>query len=188
MAAVTQEPTSSDSTDLQAKVRAAKEEMTRSIALAGLLHDPLKHPLLAMATMLEVLGAAAGSVTAAVAEAKTAVRKPISAEAEAEMVRRLSRSASSGASQQAASLVKAHTLRTVLVAAGVLVAAILMSAAGGYWYGLSVPINTNVGTLPREVVNLLNANDMAKSIAECKPLPGQPNGRKACSMNVWLGQ
>lgn len=170
------------------EIAKAQAELAQAVVLAGLSRDPLRLPLQAIATAIGAIGSVADDVRGTLEDTKSAIRKPISSEAERELVRRLSQSASHGASQHAANLAKAHNLRTVLVAAGVLVAAIVIAAAAGYWRGLSVPINTNLGPLPREVVNLLNANDMAKRVAECKPLPEQPNGRKACSMNVWLGQ
>ena len=178
MAPITQDSVSTDDADLQAKVRAAKEEMTRSIALAGLMHDPLKHPLMAMATMLEVLGAAAGSV-------QTAVRKPISTEVEAEMIRRLAQSASSGASQHTADLVKAHNLRTVLIAAGIFVTSIVAASTGGYWWSARQPVDTNLGQMSRNAVAVLQLNNLDAALNECTPIP-QTSGRRACAVRLWL--
>lgn len=168
------------------EIAKAQAELAQAVVLAGLSRDPLRLPLQALSTAIGAIGSVADDVRGTLEDTKSAIRQPISSEAEKEMVRRLSQSASHGASLHASALAKAHNLRTVFVAAGVLVAAIVVAAVGGYWWGLSVPVNTNVGQLPREVAQVLSANNMRQAIAECKPLPAQPNGRRACTMNVWM--
>jgi hypothetical protein len=156
------------------KLDAARDDLHRAIALGGLQRDPLRHPLQALASVLDALE-----------EAANAVREPVSPAAEAEIIRRLENAASRGAAQHAAALARTHNLRTMLIASAVLVSAVALSIVGGYWWGVTRPVQTNLGMLPREVALVLSSNDMSKALAECKPLP-QNSGRRACAVNLWL--
>lgn len=167
------------------RIAAARNALAQSIALAGLQRDPMRPVLDALSQTLDAMEAAANDVRSSASSAASPA-SPISPEAERKLVDRLAQAAAAGANRHTMELAQAHNWRTVLIAAGVLAITTMAALTGGVWWGASLPVQTNLGQLPREVVQMLAANDMRKAIAECKPLGPQQNGKRACAVNVWL--
>ena len=115
--------------ELDAAIRAAQAELEQSILEGKLQDDPLRYPLAALSTALGTLHRLFADGTLTLSAALKAAQQPISED----RLARLEQAAVRGADRQAAALARAHNLRTVLIAAGVLVGTALATLGGGYW-------------------------------------------------------
>jgi hypothetical protein len=162
----------------------AQHELERAVREGGLSKDPMRLPLGALAV---TLGAMHKLFAATVEQfhlsarrldqsAAEMARQPISPDA----VARLERAAATGAERRAVELARAHNLRTVLIAAGVLVGSTVAAGGLGYWRGHTSAVasihETEDGleaafrTSPDAAaawVNLMRLNDLPHALATC---------------------
>lgn len=110
---------------------------------------------------------------------------------------RLEQAAATGAARRAAELARAHTWRTIIIVAAVLVGAVVISGAGGYWVGRRSQLVTEAD-LPAAAfrdgpaaadtwLNLMRANDGNAVRAACAASTTVTDGgRKACGVGLWV--
>lgn len=114
---------------LAATIEAALVELDRSVHLADLQHDPLRHPIKALACFLRAQQALQEEHTATV----TATWPPIP-------MPEVRRAVTRGVADHASYLVKAIKLGTAAAIAGMLLIALLTGFGGGYWYKYSTTV------------------------------------------------
>ena len=111
------------------EVRAAQEKLRRSITIAGLIDDPMRHVLEALATHIGAQHRMHVDAGAMLAEAIRRAQQPVSDET----IRRLEAAAANGADRRAFGIIREHWRRNIMLAAGVLFGA--MGVAAGYFWG-----------------------------------------------------
>jgi len=163
--------------ELGEAIRAAQAELEQAILEGKLQDDPLRYPLAALSTTLGTLHRLFADGTLTLSAALKAAQQPISEE----RLARLEQAAVRGADRQAAALARAHNLRTVLIAAGVLVGTALATLGGGYWWGRSAARadihQTEAGLqaafsrgpeAAKDWLALMIWNDPRKALAQCQ--------------------
>ena len=137
---------------------------------AGITSDKPLHAIL-----LAVHGAALEA-----REVVTTGARGLSEKGERDLIQRVA-----GLCSQAADRAMARQSRLAAWRSGALVAAgMLLALAGGYWLGLSRPVATDLGPLPREVAEALRMNDLSSAWRACIAQPPQ-GGRPWCYMPLW---
>lgn len=197
-----------DDDSLSRDVEQARAQMAHAIQAAGLRNDPL-------AKVLEAVSASLG-VQHKLHVANTGVRRDLDIRfredlakvlqdarqpVDADSLRRIEMAASTGVSRQAVAMVKAHNLRTVLLATGAFVAALVIAGAGGYWRGHVDAISqfrvaegefaAMMHDSPATATGwfaLARLNDYDKIMQVCRGSSGvvTENGRHACLAPIWL--
>ena len=116
------------------EVRAAQERLRRSITIAGLIDDPMRHVLEALATHIGAQHRMHADAGAMLAEAIRRAQQPVSDE-----TIRLEAAAANGADRRAFGIIREHWRRNIMLAAGVLFGVALlfgaMGVAAGYFWG-----------------------------------------------------
>jgi hypothetical protein len=178
---------------LERQVRHAQEELARGVERAGLLRDPYRHLMAAQSAALAVFPPMLRSLRAAVDQA----REPV----DPASVEKLAQAAASGAERNAGILARAHSLRTVLIAAGTIAGAVLTAGIGGFAWGFHNATSEwqAVGegvqqaafqrgpTAASAWLGLLNANDPTQALAGCTSASVKViEGRRACEVPMWL--
>ena len=182
------------------EVRAAQERLRRSITIAGLIDDPMRHVLEALATHIGAQHRMHVDAGAMLAEAIRRAQQPVSDET----IRRLEAAAANGADRRAFGIIREHWRRNVMLAAGVLLGLALLSGAigvaAGYFWGRAKAFasvrQTEAGlqTMFRDGpddaatrLSLATWNDPRQVLARCKG--GQASvqsGRRACLAPLWI--
>jgi hypothetical protein len=193
---------------LAEQVATARDALAQASELGGVKGDPL-------AKVLEVISLSLGALHALHvtharhygdvveeleqrgAELADRVRQPLDPDA----LRRLEKSAASGAARQAASLARSFALRTTLVAALVLGSSVAAGIGGGYWWGARdarAAVNETEHGLaeafragPQDAATwlaLMRINDIRAAVQACEHdnLWTDKAGRRACALHVWL--
>jgi hypothetical protein len=161
-------------------VREARAEIAAGIDRGGLRHDPLRHPLAALSTVLGLFPGFLDEIQRVRAPWTEDERRAAVADAVARMDTRL-----------------AHRMmqfnRWAIAVALLLGMAIAGGAgAGGYWRGyraaesqlLDIPATVGVALTGRDAAvwrDLMRDNDIARVNRTC----AQQNGRNACSFVMW---
>ncbi len=118
----------------------ARAEIDRLIQLGELQNDPIRHPIQALSVHLDALYQVtlAGSQTLAKQiQTSDASRMPVRDDD-------LRRAVAQGISGHAGALAKALNVKNTLIISGLLVAAVLVGAGGGYWFRGEAPILAGV--------------------------------------------
>jgi hypothetical protein len=116
-------------------------------------------------------------------------------------IRRLEEAAVRGADRRAAMLARQHSIRTLLIAAGVLVGAMIASLGAGYWVGWSRANDTARSAEAHLAAffadgamgaarwaDLASWNDISLALAQCnKTNSGIQQGRHMCAVPLWVG-
>lgn len=147
---------------LEDAVEAARAELADAISAGGLRRDPLRFVLSALSSALSVFPAAVRRVEAA---AET-VRQPLSAKAEAELLRRVEGAARRGAMSAGPSIQYRSAL---LVGTAVGAAAALGAAAG--WSAGRTSMNDEVALAERALRTSLAAAEAWIPILQANPDP-----------------
>lgn len=186
---MTAPPKVAETVDLAGDVREAQERIARAIRVGEMRGDPLCDVLEAISTSL---GVQLQLHEAAVKRAQLPVDP-------AALVR-LEEAAATGADRRAAKLAWAHTLRATLFGVAVVVGAIMMTGAGGFWWGhrtqAAAITSTEAGVMAAfrdgpdaaaAWLNLMRAND-AKQVREAcaGSTVTTAGGRRACAIGLWL--
>ena len=182
------------------EVRAAQERLRRSITIAGLIDDPMRHVLEALATHIGAQHRMHVDAGAMLAEAIRRAQQPVSDET----VRRLEAAAASGADRRAFGIIREHWRRNVMLAAGVLFGVALlfgaMGVAAGYFWGRAKAFasarqtEARLQTMFRDGpdaaatwLSLATWNDPRQVLARCKgDQVSVPSGRRACLAPLWI--
>ena len=162
-------------------IREARADIAAGIDRGGLRHDPLRHPLAALSTVLGLLPGFLDEIQRVRAPWTEDERRAAVADAVARMDTRL-----------------AHRMiqfnRWAIAIALLLGMAIAGGAgAGGYWWGyraaesqlVDVPAAVGVTLTGRDAAvwrDLMRDNDIARVNRTCAP----QNGRNACSFSMWV--
>ena len=168
-------------------VRHAQAELERAVREGNLAKDPMRFPLGALAV---TLGAQHQLHVANIRQTRfvitgleqlvAAIKEPQQVLDPAALVR-LEKAAATGADRRTAALARAHTLRTVLIAAGVLVGSIVAAGVVGYWWGsasMAASVHETEGGLAEAFrdgpaaaagwLDLMRNNDLPNALATCK--------------------
>jgi hypothetical protein len=116
--------------ELEATIEAALSELEMSVAETKYHSDPLRFPLLALAAFLRAIRVLYADSIMSMRQQIEAAKQPVNDD-------QLRRAVIQGISGHAGATVRALEWRNVVIGAGLLAGALLVGAAGGYWYGVS---------------------------------------------------
>ena len=115
----------------------ARLEITRLVQLGELQHDPIRHPIEALSVHLEALYKVASATVKTLTTQAVVVSRPVDDD-------KLRHAVAQGIHGHATGLIREFGLRTSLMFAGLLLAALLLGAGGGYVFRGSVPVLVGV--------------------------------------------
>lgn len=174
--------------DLEEAVEAARAELADAVEAGGLRRDPLRFVLAALSSSLGVFPAAVRRVE----EAAAVVRQPLSAKAEAELLRRVEAAARRGATSAGPAIVRRASVLTAIA----LAVAALLGAAGGWWAGRrSVPAEVVVAERAIRMslaaseawIPILQANpDPRPAMARGREFRDERTGWRATTLTLYL--
>jgi hypothetical protein len=189
------------------RVSAAQQRMRRAILIGKLQDDPLADLVEAMAQALGVqheihrtsvlqYRQASAHLEQQLRAALREARQPLDPAA----LVRLEQAAATGADWRAAQLARAHNRRTVLTALVTVVAALLVTGAGSYWWGHSAQTATIASTeagvsaafrdgpaAAASWLTLMRANDGNIVQGACAASAVKTaDGRRACAVGLWI--
>ncbi len=125
--------------DLDEAVGAARAELADAVDAGGLRRDPLRFVLAALSSALAVFPTAVRRVEAA----SEVVRQPLSARAEADLLRRVEEAAKRGAAAAGPAIAR----RTAVVVGLSLGAAATLGAGAGWWAGRDIEWRAQTGQM-----------------------------------------
>ena len=174
--------------DLDEAVGAAQAELADAIDAGGLRRDPLRFVLAALSSALAVFPTAVRRVEAA----SEVVRQPLSAKAEADLLRRVEEAARRGAAAAGPAIAR----RTAVVVGLSLGAAATLGAGAGWWAGrASVPGEVAVAehrirmslSASAAWIPILQANpDPRPALARGQAFRDERTGWRAGTITVYL--
>ena len=182
--------------ELGEMIRAAQAQIDRSVLEGKLLEDPIRFPLAALSTTLGALHRLFVDGTLTLSRTLDAARQPIGEE----RLAALERAAVRGADRRAVDLARAHNLRTLLIAAGLLVGVAVAGIGGGYWWGrhaaqadireTEAGLHAAFSRAPeaaKDWLALMIWNDPRKALAQCQgPAVSVQNSRRVCAVPLWV--
>ena len=115
----------------------ARLEIARLVQLGELQHDPIRHPIEALSVHLDALYKLASASSKTLAAQIWAVGRPFDED-------KLQQAVARGIYDHASRIIGQLRLRTSLMIAGALLAALLLGAGGGYVFRGAVPILVGV--------------------------------------------
>jgi hypothetical protein len=180
------EPEQDQEPNFQTLILQTRAELEESIERAGLARDPYRYVLGALSHTLEVLGRVAEQARGGGGQA-----------IDQAAIVRISEAAAAAADRSAGKLVAWRLRRTLVVAASMLIATLVVGALCGYWAGRQSQLMTEAGVTTAAFrdgadaaytwLNLMQSNDGRAVRAACAASTAASNGgRKACAIGLWV--
>lgn len=176
MAALNQQPGPGGEGNFADRVKAVQDALAEGVAKAGLQRDPYRYPIAAISKALGLFPELVHHLEA--------TRQPVQDEDMRKAVAR-------GIADAGREILWTLKVRNVLIAAGLLVAALLIGGAGGYLTaraqlssdvaGLSQALSGPDAALWRRLISI---NDIRAVWKNCRDAP-QPTGGSACAFTLW---
>ena len=183
-----------------ARMRAARERLSKAAQKSELIHDPMADVLEAQVALAEAFE----SGVAAMQEVVGTGARGLTPDGEDALLDRMSRAVASGTDERAATLARSHNWRTVFLAVATVIGLTAVALASGYWTGLNAgraeqaarttaaaDIRAYLGDdlmgarQWRDLIRL-NGPGIKQALAQCAP-NAQPSGQPACNVLLWTG-